>query len=119
MGRGEGDAAERDAGAQWHRAWGAALDALEVDVALVEALLGEDHRVRDFPVADPWKPPDGIGRLPMDLRPRADAILGRQLAASRAIAHAIATNRRQAAMLDRIEVGDQGAPRPVYLDYAV
>lgn len=99
----------------WHDAWMAALDELEADVERVEMLLADDHRVRDLPPTDPWSPPEGLGPLPLDLRPRADAILSRQIAATQAVALAIATNRRQVEMTARIEVGN--APRrPAYLD---
>jgi hypothetical protein len=102
----------------WHQAWAAALDELEADVAQVEALLVEDHRVRDLPVADPWAPPQDLGPLPLDLRPRADAILSRQIAATQAIAVALTTGRRQAEMLSRVESG--AVPRrPAYVDCAM
>jgi len=101
----------------WHRAWTAALDELEADVTRVEALLADDHRVRDLPVADPWTPPAGLGPLPLELRPRADAILGRQIAATQAISVALATNRRQAELLARVESGAT-PPRPAYVDCA-
>jgi hypothetical protein len=103
----------------WHSAWAAALDALEADVAQVEALLADEHRMRDTPAADPWHPPEGLGPLPLDLRPRADGILARQTAVAQALALAVATNRRQAAVAARIEAGSQGAPRPSYVDCAM
>jgi hypothetical protein len=103
----------------WRDAWTAALDELEADVARVEALLLEDHRVRDHPLTDPWAPPEGLGPLPLDLRPRADAILSRQIATAAAVTRALATNRRQAAMAERIETGGQAAPRPAYVDCAM
>jgi hypothetical protein len=105
--------------APWHRMWAAALDALEADVAEVEELIRDDPHVRDFPVTDPWNPPAGLATLPLDLLPRADHILGRQIAATHAIALAIAANRRQAAMAARVEAGDQGAPGPAYVDHAM
>ncbi|MGI5169979.1 hypothetical protein ACQEU3_37065 [Spirillospora sp. CA-253888] len=105
-------------GPAWHAAWSAALDALEADVAATEALLADDHRLRDLPPISPWSPPPGLGLLPLDLRPRADAILTRQLAAAQAIATALAANRRQAAVLARIETGGDGGARPTYLNCA-
>jgi hypothetical protein len=95
-----------------------ALDELEADVDQVELLLANDHRVRDLPPADPWSPPDGLGPLPLDLRPRADAILSRQIAATQALALMMATNRRQSEMATRIEAGDEPR-RPAYLDCAI
>ncbi len=106
-------------GSDWNSAWIAALDDLEADVTEVEELLADDHRVRDYPVSDPWKPPAGLGPLPLDLRPRADAILARQLAAARSITVALAANRRQAALAARVEAGYHGAARPAYVDCAM
>lgn len=103
----------------WNREWTAAVDALEADVAAVEAMLADDHLLRDHPTTDPWQPPQGLGPLPLDLRARADAILQRQIATTRAITIALAANRRQAAMASRIETGAHGAARPAYLDHAM
>jgi hypothetical protein len=104
---------------EWRLAWAAALDDLEADVTEVEQLLVDDHRVRDLPLANAWTPPDGLGPLPLDLRPRADAVLARQLATAGALALALGTNRRQAAVAARIETGGRGASRPAYVDYAL
>jgi len=104
----------------WGAAWTAALDDLEADVARVEALLGDDHRLRDLPLANPWSPPEGLGGLPLDLRPRADAILARQTAAAQAIVLALVATRRQAEVAARVETGHRSAPqRPVYIDHAL
>jgi hypothetical protein len=103
----------------WRDAWVAALDALDADVVRVEALLADDQRSRDLPPADPWSPPAGLGPLPLDLRPRADAILTRQLAATRQLAVAIAANRRQAAFAAKVEVGGYGKAPPTYVDRAM
>jgi hypothetical protein len=105
--------------AEFHAAWLAALDELEADVAHVEAMLTDDHLQRDYPVSNPWSPPQGLGPLPLDLRPRADAILTRQLMAARDITLALGTNRKQAAVAARIETGLSGAPRPSYIDAAM
>jgi hypothetical protein len=104
---------------EWRAAWIAALDELEADVEAVEAMLVDEHSRRSLPAADPWSPPPGLGPLPLDLRPRADGILARQLAAASAITLAIATNRRQAALAARIETTGQPAPRPAYVDCAL
>jgi hypothetical protein len=106
------------ADAGWRQAWSAALDELELDVAAVEAMLIDAHRAQELPPADPWSPPEGLGPLPLDLRPRADAILERQLAAAVGIARALATTRRQAAVAARIDTG-RTADRPAYLDCAL
>jgi hypothetical protein len=102
----------------WNQAWTTALDELEADVDRVEALLADDHRVRDLPPVDPWSPPAGLGPLPLDLRPRADAVLSRQIATAKALALAMVANRRQIEMTARLEVGE-AHPRPSYLDTAV
>jgi|SRR2546430_10221351 len=104
--------------AEWYQAWVTALDALELDVAAAEALLTDDQRVRERPLANPWHPPAGLGPLPLDLRPRADAILTRQLTAGEAISRALATNRRQATLLAKMEGGPE-ARRPAYVDCAM
>jgi hypothetical protein len=101
-----------------YRTWSDALDALEADVAEVEALLRENHLADDTPRAGPWTPPEGTGPLPIDLAPRAEAILARQVSATQAIALALATNRKLAAAAARVEAGSQGAPRPAYVDYS-
>ncbi|GGL01042.1 hypothetical protein Ppa06_69740 [Planomonospora parontospora subsp. parontospora] len=110
--------AQRPAADEWRSAWCAALDALEMDVVAVEEMLSDDRRTREIPVADPWSPPEGLGPLPLDLRPRADAILARQIAVAQAMTLIMAGNRRQAAMIARVESGSNGAPRPVYINCA-
>jgi hypothetical protein len=105
--------------ADWLAAWSAALDELEMDVEEAEAVLTGDHMLRETPLRDAWRPPAGLGPLPLDLRPRADAILARQLATAENITRALATNRRQAAVTARIETGGQAAARPSYIDCAM
>lgn len=105
--------------AEWRTTWEAALDDLEADVQAVEERLRTDQFLRETPPADPWTPPEGLGPFPLDLKPRADRILARQIAAANAIARAIATNRKQAAVANRIELFDSGAARPAYLDQAM
>ncbi|HEV7964297.1 MAG TPA: hypothetical protein VGP57_17280 [Actinoplanes sp.] len=104
----------------WHEAWVGALDALEADVVEVEKMLETSHRLADLPTTDAWSPPAGLGPLPLDLRPRADKILGRQTAAAEAIAVALVANRRQAQVAARIDARREGAhPRPAYVDRAM
>ena len=103
----------------WRSAWVAALDAMDADVVLIEELLADAQRVRDLPLSDPWSPPPGLGPLPLDLRPRADAILARQLHATRQLTLAIAANRTQAAFAARVEVGGYGKAPPSYVDRAM
>ncbi|GAA3161790.1 hypothetical protein GCM10010466_60940 [Planomonospora alba] len=103
----------------WHAAWSAALDALEMDVATAEEMLSGDHRNQETPaVTGAWTPPADLGPLPLDLRPRADAILARQLAVAKEMVLIMVGNRRQAAMIARVETGSDGAARPVYINCA-
>jgi hypothetical protein len=102
----------------WRAAWTAALDELELDVAATEAMLADAHRQAETPPADLWKPPAELGALPLELRPRADEILTRQLAAAQEIAHRLTATRAQQAMTSRIETGE-AVKRPVYLDCAM
>jgi hypothetical protein len=102
----------------WRDAWTSALDDLEMDVAAVEAMLTDEHRQAETPPADIWKPPTELGALPLELRPRADEILTRQLAVAEELARRLTANRRQAAATSRIETGE-AVKRPVYLDRAM
>lgn len=106
-------------GDDWRSAWVAALDELEADVEAVEKMIEEEHRERELPAADPWTPPPGLGPLPLDLRPRADGILSRQIAVAQALSGAITANRRQSAFAARVEVGTAGKATPSYVDCAM
>lgn len=103
----------------WRSAWTEALDRLELDVSAVEALLADVHRADDTPVVDPWSPPEGLGPLPLDLRPRADGILKRQTAAAQQLAQALIGTRRQVAAVSKVETRDSVPSRPAYLDCAM
>src|SRR3954449_9829016 len=63
----------------WRGAWTAALDELELDVSLIETMLADEHRNAEPPPAALWPPPPEPGPLPLELKPRADEILTRQL----------------------------------------
>jgi hypothetical protein len=100
------------------RAWVAALDALELEIAATRTLLADCRHSRDLPIVAPWSAPAGLGPLPPDLQPRADSILTRQLVLAGALAGALATTRRHAAVVLRLQAGrDPG--RPSYLDQAM
>ena len=103
----------------WRSAWVQALDELEADVEAVERMIKEEHRNQELPLAASWQPPPGLGPLPLDLRPRADTILSRQLAAAKAAALAITANRRQTAFAAKIEVGTAGKAIPSYVDWSM
>ena len=101
----------------WRSAWVQALDELEADVEAVERMIQDEHRNQELPAATPWSPPPELGPLPLDLRPRADSILTRQLEAAKAAALAITANRRQTAFAAKVEVGTAGKAVPTYVDY--
>jgi len=103
----------------WRDAWVAALDALEADVEAVEKMIADEHRLQELPLATPWAPPQGLGPLPLELRPRADIIMTRQLAAALAVATAITANRQQTRFAARVEVGTAGKQIPSYVDRAM
>jgi hypothetical protein len=102
----------------WRGAWTAALDELELDVSSVEAMLADEHRHAETEPADLWRPPTELGALPLELKPRADEILTRQLKAAEEIARRLTANRQQMAMTSRIETGES-IKRPVYVDRAM
>jgi hypothetical protein len=102
----------------WRGAWTAALDELELDVATTEAMLADEHRMAETPSANPWQPPQDLGALPLELKPRADEILTRQLAAAQEIARRLTSTRQQQAVTARIETGER-VKRPLYLDCAM
>jgi hypothetical protein len=105
-------------GGDWRNAWSDALDELELDVATIEAMLADEHRHAETRPADLWKPPTELGALPLELKPRADEILTRQLKAAEEIARRLTSNRQQMAMTSRIETGE-AVKRPVYVDRAM
>lgn len=107
-----------DVSDDWRSAWTSALDALELDVAATEAMLADQHLHDAHPPADLWKPPTELGALPLELRPRADEILTRQLAAAEELARRMVATRQQTAMMAKIETGDP-VSRPAYLDCAM
>ena len=105
-------------GGEWRDAWSTALDELELDVATIEAMLDDEHRHAETPPADIWKPPTELGALPLELRPRADEILTRQLKAAEEIARRMTATRQQMTMTTKIETGE-AVKRPVYVDRAM
>jgi hypothetical protein len=102
----------------WHDAWIDALDELELDIVGIEKMLADEHRYAETPPADLWRPPTELGALPLELKPRADEILTRQLKVAQEIARRLTANRRQTAVTARIETGE-AVKRPVYVDRAM
>lgn len=107
-----------DTAVGWGGAWSAALDELELDIAQVESMLADEHRHAETPPASLWRPPTELGALPLELKPRADEILTRQLRTAEEIARRLTANRQQLAMTARIETGE-AVKRPVYVDRAM
>ncbi|WP_307834196.1 hypothetical protein [Paractinoplanes lichenicola] len=105
-------------GGDWRHAWSDALDELELDVASIEAMLDDEHRHAETPPASLWKPPTELGALPLELKPRADEILTRQLRVAEEIARRMTATRQQMSMTTRIETGE-AVKRPVYVDRAM
>ena len=92
--------------------WVAALDQLEMDLALAERLLAS---ASDPVLPRQWEPPNLRGPMPDDLVPRARLLHERQLATARQIALAASATRRQAALAAKVT--DTVTPDvPVYLD---
>jgi len=115
------ESAERGGGSMtgdWRDAWTAALDELELDVVATEAMLADARRLAETPPADLWKPPTELGALPLELLPRADEILTRQLAVAQEVARRLTATRAQITMGAKIETGE-AVKRPVYLDCAM
>ncbi|PZM97414.1 MAG: hypothetical protein DIU79_02620 [Actinobacteria bacterium] len=95
-------------------AWVAVLDALERDVAAVEAMLSAPHDIDERERVEPWQPPAGLGPLPSDLVPRAERLLARQTAVTRQLTRHMAANRQQSALVARLETGAvRGGPEYV------
>jgi hypothetical protein len=81
-------------------------------------MLADGRRLNETPEADPWRPPQDLGALPLELKPRADEILTRQLSAAQEIARRLTSTRQQQVVTARIETGER-VKRPLYLDCAM
>ncbi|WP_051385443.1 hypothetical protein [Actinokineospora inagensis] len=103
----------------WNRAWAEALDRLEADVASAEALLVDEHMLRELPKFDPWKPPAGLGPLPLDMRPRADAVLARQLQLATKLAAAMAGAAMHSLVVGKMVDDSHDRARPSFVDVAL
>jgi hypothetical protein len=99
--------------AEFHDAWVAELDRLEVDVALAEAMLAADHMELEEPA--PWATPEMRGPLPADLEPRARLVLERQLAVAHLLAERLTRTDRHRRYTQAIR--NTAHPEvPVYVD---
>jgi hypothetical protein len=100
----------------WHEAWGAALDELELTLAQTERLLdGGLVDGRDIPA---WSPPQLPGPIPAQYVVRARTLLGRQQALISETVAATVGIRQKIELLDKLTGSRRGAreERPVYVD---
>jgi hypothetical protein len=108
----------------WGSAWSAALDALELEVTRVEALLVDDHARRDAEwavlttSAVGWTAPSGLPPLPAELTERALTVLHRQTVVAAALAVAMTATRRQSVLAARL-TSNEVVARPAYVDRSV
>ena len=98
----------------FHAAWVAELDRLEVDVELAEAMLAADRAAELEPPA-PWSPPPARGPLPSDLEPRARLVLERQLAVAYRMTERLTETGRHRRLTQAIRETAQ-PDLPIYLD---
>ncbi len=91
--------------------WVAALERLEVDVELAEALLTSPDPT---PLPE-WTPPVMRGPLPSDLEPRARLVLERQLAVAHALTRKLTATGRERGFARAVRA--TGSPDiPIYVD---
>lgn len=102
-------------GPTWAVAWGDALDALEIDLALAEQMLTLDRIAADPPRR--WAPPANLGPMPASVVDRARALLDRQFEMSRRLSEAAALSRRQLNAATALRTRSEAVP--VYLDVPV
>lgn len=93
-------------------AWQVDLDRIELDVLRAERALENGAELR----TDPWDMPSNHGRIPAELRERAESILARQLAVMERIAERLGVTLRHQTVLDRVGLGSSLSNVPIYLD---
>lgn len=99
----------------FHQAWVAALDVIELDVKRAEELLRSNSA--EIPELIPWTPPTGIGALPLSLLDRVKALHERQIEVSAVLVSTMVGNRKQSAFADAMD-STRPAARPVFVDRA-
>ena len=105
---------EPEAAEDFHAAWVAELDRLEVDVELAELMLAGDRAAELEPPA-PWAPPVMRAPLPSDLEPRARLVLERQLAVAYRMTERLTETGRHRRLTQAIR--DTAQPDiPIYID---
>jgi hypothetical protein len=100
----------------WDTAWVAALDALELEADEIERLLRHRDVLENASLTPvTFTPPDGLGPLPLALADRARRLVQRQLDLARELTIAMAGNRQQARLVDRLH-REAVETVPVFLD---
>jgi hypothetical protein len=111
------ETADDEPGSGWDGAWEAALDDLELSLDEAERLLGATL-VDEVEVPTAWTPPAIPAPLPAAMLDRAQELVARQqLVVTRTVA-AMTENRRNLALLDRVNDVSvvRRTDRPVYVD---
>lgn len=105
----------------WEAAWSAALDAVELDAAQVEAMVlrlrADAEHVPEAP--RPFLPPAGLGPLPASLAVRAQAVLERHQRMATDLTRAMVENQRQRRATAALAGATATSAVPVYVDTAV
>ena len=99
--------------ADFHAEWVAALEQLEVDVDVAEAMLAAGQEVVEPPA--PWTPPVMRAPLPSDLQPRARLVLERQLAVAHRLSERLTENGRHRRYTTAVR-NNASVDIPVYVD---
>ncbi|MET7420638.1 hypothetical protein [Dactylosporangium sp. NPDC005555] len=101
---------------QWDTAWATALDAMELEADEVEQMLRHRDVLESAPVTPvTFTPPEGLGPLPIALQDRARRLVQRQLDLARELTIAMAGNRQQARLVNRLH-RETVDTVPVYVD---
>ncbi|MBD3778835.1 MULTISPECIES: hypothetical protein [unclassified Cellulomonas] len=100
-------------------AWARALAEMESVADRAEALLRAARSPEvaaglDVAVTEPWRTPRGLGPLPLDLAPRAAALVERQRDLVRRTAEQLGEHRRSLRLAESMRT--RPAAVPVYLD---
>ncbi|SDQ20228.1 hypothetical protein [Quadrisphaera sp. DSM 44207] len=103
----------------WARSWHDALTAAELDLDETEAMLARLHASGDAALDPPapWRPPTGLGPLPVGEADRARAILARHHQVALGLTAAMSGNRQHRRVT--ASAAQRPAASPVYIDTAV
>lgn len=98
--------------------WHDELDRLEADLEAVRALLANREQGSHAEAVDTasWAPAPGLGPLPRDLVPRAEALLASQRQVQLDLSRALAATSRQRDFAARVTDATAAPAAPAYLD---